>query len=289
MPKLGTDVSWRNIQGRHKILRQLEKLDVYNADMDDFHLLNTICDQYPVNLTLRTDECLQKLLEYPALLRQLARLELRSGAKEQEVNWLSTREIFPKLRRLGVLNMAALKTLMNCNHMHTQLEYLSADLPNKEDVLLFNKIRKLCPNLHEYEAVMPLRFLKYHHDFQDSPMGKSVLLFENRAIVTATSFEDPFGISCELQHLRYLHEQVKCLHLLTMLDLLFFDKTDAYVAFPLLKKIRKGSFYLTNLRIRWLCPRPPSKKSIQVLKDIAEELRIPHLKCFCPGLGRAYI
>lgn len=288
--KIETDVFWWSIQNRHKILRRLEKMDVFDANVDDFPLLNSICDRYPVALTLRTDECLQELFGYPALLRQLARLELRSVAKEQELVWLSSREKFPKLRRLGAVNLAGLKTLGKCSYLQNKLEYLGVDLFSKEDVLLFNEIREMSHNLQEYEVVMPIHFLQYHQGFQDFPMGKSVVISGDSATISATKCkEDFFDISCPLRHLHYIHKQARSFHLLTMLQLDYFDETDVYQAPALLKKIREDCPNLTSLDIRWFCPNQPSKKSIQLLKDMVEESGIPHLTCFRPGLRPAYI
>lgn len=94
---------WQELQNNHKLLRRLKNLRVYFGRTDDFPLLSSICERYPINLDLQLHGCLQKLFEYPAIRRQLTELSLGSISKEDSV-LLDSRKLFPNLRswRLSV-------------------------------------------------------------------------------------------------------------------------------------------------------------------------------------------
>lgn len=161
-----TGSSWRKIRHSHQILRRLKKLRLHNVEMDNFLLLDSICARYTIFLDLETDICLRHLLEYPAMLRQLAGLTLRSLSKE-EIIWLNNHETFPQLRDLTVKEMTELQTLTNCTFVQDILSGLYVNLLSEKDVFLFNEISKLCQNLRQYEVQIPFRLLKCFQNFPE--------------------------------------------------------------------------------------------------------------------------
>lgn len=112
----------------HRILRRLKKIIIEHAHIDHFAMLDCICNQYPITLILGTERCLQELLGYPAMLGQIAKLTLRSStAKKEDIVWLDTSEMVPKLRKLKIQMRYQPPELTNCSFMHFDLIFLEED------------------------------------------------------------------------------------------------------------------------------------------------------------------
>lgn len=190
--KIETFSVWANIPDSHQILRRLVKLDVSRARMEDFPVLNSICERYSITLKLRTDKFL-----YPAMLKQLAKLHFFPLIRSEDIVCLSTRGTFPKLRQLEIDRMAKLQTLENCSYVQAKLSYMGVDLPSEETLFLFNRIRKLCYNFRLCLIKMPYCLVKCLQNFPlEIRLGSS----GDNAIIFAKSFEDHPTMGCHVQH-----------------------------------------------------------------------------------------
>lgn len=272
--KMETAQPWANVQNSHQILRRLNKLYISDAGINDLPVLDSICNQYPIVLNLSTNVCLQELLKYPALLRQLARLGLDPEVKEKDVIWLDNRETFPKLRKLEVWNTSAFQTLTNCSNVHAKLRNLGANFVSEDDAVVFDKMRKLCQNLSDYRIKMPFRLFRCLSDF---PKWKFVLLSEDRAVVHCAYYNKNLQMKCDFRHLGHL--QLDSLHLLSVLELKFTGEMQECSALNLLQRICENSPNLKNLEILWYSSHEPSTEFIQLVKEISQNSEIRSLSC----------
>lgn len=269
-----TPFIWANIQHCHQIMRRLGQLKVSDAGMNDFPLLNTICDRYPIALKLETNECLPIILKYPAMLRRLVELNLHFDTKEEDLVRLDDRDTFPKLRRLEVDTISALQTLTKCTFVQAKLGYLTAKLLSEKDIFLFNKLRKLCYNLRRYEIEMPFPLLKYLPDFLE---GNSIGSSGDHAIILIGPLASS-SVSCDFRRIGDILE-FKGLKPVSRLHLRFTRGVSELMALALLKRIYNISPNVETSHIEWDNPEEPSTEFIELLKAISQDSGVPFLSC----------
>lgn len=257
-------------------LRRLKILHISNAGNSNYHSINRICERYEISLELETREGLGKLVEYPAIVGRLTKLNLSCINKEDAAR-LDSRETFPKLHTLEIQGLNNLQTLRNRSHIYTILSDLVVDLLNEDDALLFIEICKLSHNLQGYEVVMGFRL--FDKFLRDCPMEKYISLTHD-AIICGTTSRENMELLCDFEHLDHLLGQAENFRSLATLYLFFTGETDEFPALALLRRVCETAPDLWLLDIRWDSRYEPSTEFLRRLTDLSENWEIPNLNCW---------